>query len=210
MTSLTTDLPAPPPTAPDDLVGRLELAFRLLGKRIYLPGLRALRPGAAGTAGVDKASYPLLALLEEHDEVRPSDAAAALELDLSTVSRQIRHLETSGLVARRPDADDGRACRVRLTPDGRDGLSAVRRTRARLLDRALSDWPSPDREDLLRLLDRLLTSLRDTPPDGAHLDAAHLDAAHLDAAHLDAAHLNADPRPPLTPAPTTPPTETTR
>ena len=187
MTTLT-QLPTPSPVGPDDLVRRLELAFRLLGKRIYLPGLRALRPGTTGAAGVDKASYPLLTLLEEHDEIRPSDAAAALELDLSTVSRQVRHLEESGLVTRRPDEEDGRACRVRLTPEGRDGLSAVRRTRARLLDRALADWPATEREDLLRLLDRLLASLRDTPADGAHPAG--------------------DPRPPLTPTP--PATETAR
>lgn len=150
-----------------DVVGRLELAFRLLGKRVYMPSLRALRTnsaGGSGQAGVDKASYPLLALLEEHDEVRPSDAAAALELDLSTVSRQVRQLEQSGLVARRPDEADGRACRIHLTTQGRDGLCAVRRSRSQLLESTFGDWPQADREELLRLLDRLLTDLHNTPP----------------------------------------------
>ena len=152
----------PTRTGADDLVGRLELVFRLLGKRVYLPGLRALRPLGDGP-GVDKASYPLLALLEEHDEVRPSDAAAALQLDLSTVSRQVRHLEQTGLVSRRPDDEDGRACRVSLTDAGRSGLCALRRSREDLLDGALGGWPAEDRADLLRLLDRLLTGLRDLP-----------------------------------------------
>lgn len=166
-----------PPDERDDVVGRLELAFRLLGKRVYLPSLRALRPGGPGHAGVDKASYPLLALLEEHDEVRPSDAAAALELDLSTVSRQVRQLEQSGLVTRRPDEADGRACRIHLTAHGRDGLCAVRRSRSQLLESTFGDWPQTDREDLLRLLDRLLTDLHNTLPTPAtppHLTPAPL------------------------------------
>ena len=151
--------PVLPPAKVDDLVGRLELAFRLLGKRVYYPSLRTLH-------GVDKASFPLLAFLEEHGQARPSDAATALELDLSTVSRQVRHLEQLGLLDRRPDHADGRACQVSLTEQGRTGLDVVRDTRNQLLDAVLSDWPDADRADLLRLLDRLLHGVRDltTPP----------------------------------------------
>lgn len=148
---MATTTPAP---AVDDLVGRLELAFRLLGKRVYFPSLRTLH-------GVDKASFPLLAFLEEHGQARPSDAATALELDLSTVSRQVRHLEALGLLHRRPDDVDGRACQVSLTEQGRTGLGVVRATRNHLLDAVLVDWPDTDRADLLRLLDRLLTGVRD-------------------------------------------------
>jgi DNA-binding MarR family transcriptional regulator len=149
-------------TAPpiEDLVGRLELAFRLLGKRVYRPSLRTLR----ASHDVDKASFPLLAFLEEHGQSRPSDAANALELDLSTVSRQVRHLELSGLLDRRPDDVDGRACRIGLTPAGRAGLDAVRTTRNDLLDAVLVGWSEQDRTDLLRLLDRLLDGVRDSMP----------------------------------------------
>ncbi len=149
-------------TAPavEDLVGRLEQAFRLLGKRVYRPSLRSLR----ATHDVDKASFPLLAFLEEHGQSRPSDAAQALELDLSTVSRQVRHLEQAGLLDRRPDDIDGRACRIGLTPAGRAGLAAVRTTRNDLLDAVLVGWSDEDRSDLLRLLDRLLTDVRDSTP----------------------------------------------
>lgn len=165
-----------PRTPSPDLAGQLERVFRLLGKRVYLPGLRALRAFHGPDAGVDKASYPLLALLEETDDVRPSDAAAALELDLSTVSRQVRHLEQCGLVTRRPDAEDGRACRVSLTDIGRQGLTAVRTSRAALLDGVLHGWPEQDRADLLRLLDQLLAGLRDLPAPEPHLRAVPTDA----------------------------------
>jgi DNA-binding MarR family transcriptional regulator len=143
-----------------DLAARLEFTFRLLGKRIYLASTRQLR---AVTPGLDNASIPLLAALEEQDDVRPSDAAVAVELHLSTVSRQLRQLEGLGLVSRRPDGDDGRACRISLTEQGRKSLSLVRASRALMLDEVFRGWPEDDRQDLLRLLDRLLAGLAVLP-----------------------------------------------
>jgi DNA-binding MarR family transcriptional regulator len=143
-----------------DLAARLELTFRLLGKRIYLASMRQLR---AVNPGLDQASIPLLASLEEHDDVRPSDVSAAVELDLSTVSRQLGRLERLGLVTRRPDGKDGRACRMSLTAQGRNCLSDVRASRAAMLDEVFGDWPDAERRDLLRLLDLLLASLAALP-----------------------------------------------
>ncbi len=143
-----------------ELAARLELAFRLLGKRIYLPSLRHL--GGTGTS-LDKASMPLLMSLEEHDDVRPSDLATAVELDLSTVSRQLHQLQQLGLVTRRPDGDDGRACRISLTTQGRESLSLVRGRRATMLRDVFLDWPDDERHHLLTLLDRLLTGLAALP-----------------------------------------------
>lgn len=151
--------------AGSDLVLELELAFRLLGKRIYLPSLRSLRDAHGG---VDKASFPLLTVLDEQDDRRPSDVAAMLELDISTVSRHINHLERVGLVNRRPDEDDGRACRISLTEKGRQSIAAVRLTRAQLLGAVFDGWPEHDRAELLRLLSRLLDGVQELPT--SHLD----------------------------------------
>jgi len=143
-----------------DLAARLEFAFRLLGKRIYLSSASQLR---SVTPGLDKASIPLLVTLEEHGDVRPSDAAVAVELHLSTVSRQLRQLERLGLVTRRPDGDDGRACRFSLTAQGRDSLALVRASRAAMLDEVFRGWPDAEKLHLLRLLDRLLAGLAALP-----------------------------------------------
>lgn len=143
-----------------DLAARLELTFRLLGKRIYRAREHQLN---ADSAGLDKASVPLLSALEEHDSARPSDVAAAVELDLSTVSRQVRQLERLGLVTRRPDGEDRRACRISLTSRGRTSLAAVRASRAAMLDEVFSGWPDADRLDLQRLLDRLMAGLAALP-----------------------------------------------
>jgi DNA-binding MarR family transcriptional regulator len=147
------------PSGPD-LAARLECAFRLLGKRIYLASARQLR---SVNPGLDRASIPLLATLEEQDGMRPSDAAVAVELHLSTVSRQLRQLERLGLVMRRPDGDDGRACRISLTAQGLQSLSLVRASRAAMLDEVFRGWPDAEKRHLLRLLDRLLAGLAAMP-----------------------------------------------
>ncbi len=143
-----------------ELAARLERTFQLLGRRIYLPSVRHLR---ATNPGLDKASVPLLGALEEHGDVRPSDLAVALELDLSTVSRQVHQLEQLGLVTRRPDGDDGRASRISLTQAGSESLASVRKNRAAMLDEVFHDWPTDERQQLLALLDRLLAGLTALP-----------------------------------------------
>jgi DNA-binding MarR family transcriptional regulator len=139
-----------------ELVVRLEATFRTLGKRIYLPSMRRLR---ALHPTLDKVSFPLLAALEFTEGLRPSDLAAAVDLDLSTVSRHLSQLEQLGLVSRRPDGDDRRASRISLTPVGHESLRTVLAVRAELLDSVLMGWSDHDRGQLLALLDRLLAGV---------------------------------------------------
>jgi DNA-binding MarR family transcriptional regulator len=101
--------------------------------------------------------------MEDQGELRPSDIATALELDQSTVSRQLRQLEQVGLVARRADSADGRVSQIRLTDEGRSSLAAVRATRARMLDDVFAGWPEADRRQLNALLERLLDGLAALP-----------------------------------------------
>lgn len=149
-----------PPVLASDLAGRLEATFRLLGKRIYRTGPRRV---IDGVPELDLASNALLAVLEDQDELRPSDIAAALELDLSTVSRRLHQLEKVGRVARRADDGDGRVSHIRLTAKGRASLAAVRADRARMLDDVLVEWPDADRSRLNALLERLHNDLAAMP-----------------------------------------------
>ena len=143
-----------------ELAVRLERTFRFLGKRVYAPSFRTLR---ADNQGLDSGSFPVLAALEASDDLRPSDIAALVELDLSTVSRHLRQLEHLNLLSRRPDDDDKRAHRVRLTEYGRDNLRRLRAARAAVLDEVFRDWDAADQEQLLLLLDRLLAGLGPAP-----------------------------------------------
>jgi DNA-binding MarR family transcriptional regulator len=94
-------------------------------------------------------------------QVRMSDLAGLLSLDPSTVSRMVRVLEELGLVARKPDPDDGRATLLDLTESGRAELATARAERHQLLKQALTGWNERDRARLLGLLDRLSTSIRE-------------------------------------------------
>jgi DNA-binding MarR family transcriptional regulator len=111
----------------------------------------------------DRAGLAILGILESSGEPRLSDLAAALGVDLSTVSRQVRHLELAGLVARRSDPADGRASRVALTGRGSAVLTEVRDKRRALLADALQAWSSADREQLSQLLGRLAEDLGPDP-----------------------------------------------
>jgi DNA-binding MarR family transcriptional regulator len=81
-------------------------------------------------------------------------------MDPSAVGRQVRQLEEAGLLVRSTDPDDRRVTRVRATPKGR----AVRRRladagRAHVAE-ALAEWTAHDRQELARLLGRLVDDLR--------------------------------------------------
>jgi DNA-binding MarR family transcriptional regulator len=91
--------------------------------------------------------------------LRLSSLAAALDLDASTVSRQVRHLEDRGLLERTSDPDDGRASQVALSAEGRTRLEHGARRRRDFVGRLLEDWPETDREHLRTLLTRLLDEL---------------------------------------------------
>jgi DNA-binding MarR family transcriptional regulator len=135
---------------------RLEQAVRQLAKVVFAGNQRA-RLGLTGGA-VDRAGYAALARLET-GEMRLSDLATRLELDVSTVSRQVRLLTDIGLVRRRPDPQDGRASLISLTDTGRIELARQRDARCELLADALDGWNDADRETLLAVLERLNTSV---------------------------------------------------
>lgn len=116
----------------------------------------ALGPGEQ----VDRAGYWALVRLDEADgPVRVSDLAASLELDLSTVSRQVRALVDAGLVARQSDPDDGRAARLALSRRGRDVLEAVKAARRQVLAGTLAAWSAEDRSALAAAVSRLAADL---------------------------------------------------
>lgn len=85
-----------------------------------------------------QAQYSALRHLAEVGEQRMSDLASYLELTNSATTGLIERLDARGLVARRPDPDDGRGVRVDITPAGRmlvgEMLEAVLASLALALD----------------------------------------------------------------------------
>jgi DNA-binding MarR family transcriptional regulator len=108
---------------------------------------------------VDPSTFPLAKQLMQHDAMRVSDLAAKVELDASTVSRQIKQLEDKGIVERAADPADGRASLVQLTESGRECLQAAFRRRFERIKASLEPWSEEDRTTLQHLLVRLAGDL---------------------------------------------------
>jgi DNA-binding MarR family transcriptional regulator len=106
-----------------------------------------------------RGDYTMLGLTAALGPRRLCELADAEGHDPSTTSRRISALVDRGLLERTPDPDDRRAHRVHLTARGRDLLDAERARRAALVEEALHDWDTADREALTRLLTRLHDTL---------------------------------------------------
>ncbi|MFC5906684.1 MarR family winged helix-turn-helix transcriptional regulator [Streptacidiphilus monticola] len=104
--------------------------------------------------GLEPSGYGLLVRLDEAGPCRPSELAAYFRIGKATAGRQLACLEQLGLVARRPDPEDGRAHLLELTDDGRAKVAAARAERRATLHERLSTWPDPDLGALARLLSR--------------------------------------------------------
>jgi DNA-binding MarR family transcriptional regulator len=126
--------------------------FRVAGRAKAQVAARTANPGAISALAI-------LAPLAEHGPRRATDLAAAVHSDISTVSRQVAHLVELGLVERRPDPADRRACRLSVTTAGMAAFREHQRTRDSFFDRVTAEWSADDRRTLAVLLDRLTADL---------------------------------------------------
>jgi DNA-binding MarR family transcriptional regulator len=106
-------------------------------------------------APIDRTGLIMLRRLTEDGPMRPSDLAALLGMDLSTVSRQTRRLEDAHLVVRSTHEHDARAFRLEITERGAALLAEIRAAFQQRLATALAHWPPADRHTLATLLARL-------------------------------------------------------
>lgn len=113
------------------------------------------------------AGFAVLGLLYPDTPLRASAIAEHLGVDRSAVSRLLRQLERLGLIARLPDAGDGRAHLVALSPEGVARLAALKADQQTLLRRTLDGWPAGDTERFAELLarfnDHRMDGHRDAP-----------------------------------------------
>ncbi len=135
----------PQPGLGADLLAVVARLNRLATQRIQMP----LPPAQAR----------LLATIEAHGEARIGDLAAVDHCSQPTMTTQVRRLEDAGLVTRTVDPGDARAVRIRITPEGRHTLNAVRADRAAAIEPQLALLEPTDRQvltDAVEVLRRLL------------------------------------------------------
>ena len=114
--------------------------------------------------GLEKSHYLLLGALVAGGPRRAVTLADAVHSDPSTVSRQVAQLVRLGWVERQADPDDGRAYMLAATPVGVDRFTQLRQRQNSHLVQLLADWPRPDREQLVGLLDRFVTDFEKYRP----------------------------------------------
>lgn len=138
----------------DDPLAGVELALTRLMRQMTRPTVYRWL-AAAGGVPLDRPSYGVLVRIAEAAPVRLTDLAESLGIDISTVSRQVRDLERTGLVLRTCDPSDQRASRLSLSEDGQAILARVRGARQEAMRRLLADWTQTDQALLARLIGRL-------------------------------------------------------
>jgi DNA-binding MarR family transcriptional regulator len=87
---------------------------------------------------------------------RQTALAAALDVVPRSITSLVDDLEHAGLVERQPDPTDRRATLVALTDEGRAVLTEADRQRRRHAEELLARLEPAERDDLLRLLHRLV------------------------------------------------------
>ena len=120
---------------------------------------RALETIAETTGDVPSSVIAVLGPLSDHGELRLGALAASLGLDTSVISRTVAVAVHQGLVSRRPDPRDGRACLLSLTERGGQCLADRRNQRLRLLAAVIDAWEPGSAEGLLAGLTRLRDGL---------------------------------------------------
>ena len=116
----------------------------------------------------------LLDAVEANGPVRLSDLAFWQGVDKSTITPQVRRLETRGLVERKSSADDRRAALLALTTKGQSVQQRRAATGAALIDKLLQTWPPHDRTEFARLFRLFADQLEahpvppDSPPPSSH------------------------------------------
>jgi DNA-binding MarR family transcriptional regulator len=143
-------MPGSPPVA-----GELAVAGRIGTGLARLIRLIERSPSVRGD-DLDRPSFMLLHTLDCLGASRVTTLAAAVCSDPSTVSRQAAHLVGLGMVERRADPDDGRACMLAITEAGTTHLARARQRRDERIAAIIESWQHTERAQFAELIDRFV------------------------------------------------------
>ncbi|MBB5789881.1 MarR family winged helix-turn-helix transcriptional regulator [Jiangella mangrovi] len=111
--------------------------------------------------GVGPTLGGMLATLSKEGPMRLTALADRLQVDPSVASRQASELVERGLVERRPDPDDARAGLLDVTAEGHATLRRAMERSTEVMASALADWSDAEARQLVDLLTKLNTDLRE-------------------------------------------------
>jgi DNA-binding MarR family transcriptional regulator len=139
---------AAPKTPAMGTISEIEQRLTLLART--LEGLQRKRQYP-----LERAHYILLWVILRHGPQTVSSLAAHLQLDNSTVTRQVAVMEKSSLLERSANPEDGRSQLLSATQLGRDKAESMRQARIERIGNMMMGWAEKDQSELVRLLGRL-------------------------------------------------------
>jgi DNA-binding MarR family transcriptional regulator len=107
---------------------------------------------------ITPSQFRALSVLIREEPQRLSDLAEHLRIAPRSATEVVDHLERQGLVERRPDTADRRATLVATTGKGRAAGDDLREARQVEAGRYFSTLSEKDREDLARILRKLVSA----------------------------------------------------
>lgn len=109
--------------------------------------------------GISVAQCHTLLEIEKNDEISVSELAGNLSLDKSTVSRTVEGLVNINLVDRVTPRENRRLALLNLTESGKQVCSTINYTNDLYIKRVLKDFSKEEREEFLRLFERVTCNM---------------------------------------------------
>lgn len=101
----------------------------------------------------------LICLYQEDGCLSQKQLVRLLRIDPAAVTRQLKSIESLGLIERFTDEQDNRLTNVRLSPAGRELVEATLPRRRRLVEAMLQDFSDQDLNQLITLLGKWESAL---------------------------------------------------
>ncbi len=139
--------------SPMAIIGRLSIASRLIDAELA-------RTFAAH--GLDAASFDVLATLRRAGapyELTPTQLMRSAMITSGAITQRLDRLEARGLIARTPNARDGRGVQATLTTTGRAAIDQALPDHLQTEHRLLASLTLQQREDLENTLHQLIDAL---------------------------------------------------
>lgn len=132
-----------------------------LGGQFYLAHryARAATNDALKVHEIDLRHLAVLADLAEHGSAKQRELVDRIRMDKSSLVHVLDQLERRDLAERRHDPQDRRSHAVVMTAKGRRLLDSASRTVDRAMQELLAGMTAGDKQQLNRLLDKLLSVL---------------------------------------------------
>ncbi|MDI3362931.1 MarR family transcriptional regulator [Lelliottia sp. V89_10] len=113
-------------------------------------------------AGVtlDQILFPLLVTIDRYGPLGVVELADRLGRDYTTVSRQVKRLETQGLVKKKPGAKDKRVSEVTPSEQGKALTMKIAQARMTLMNQIFNDWQEEEVGALFRLVRKYADSIK--------------------------------------------------